>query len=77
MIINEDESHGAVADVWLDPTGNTNLNDGTNEYSACAFLFKDLPENTIRRDQADEGACEQTLSSQCVYAWAPGSTLVD
>lgn len=63
--VTEEESPGAVANLWLDPASNTNLNTGT-EFSACAFVFKYLPENTIRRGQNDDGSCEQTLSKKCV-----------
>ena len=44
----------AVARLWLDPYNRTNLNDGENDYSACAFIFKSLSANTLSRGQSDE-----------------------
>jgi hypothetical protein len=47
----------AVANLWLDPWKGVNLNDGVNPFSACAYVFKTLPENTIRRGQNDDTTC--------------------
>ncbi len=52
--------HGAgdppdvIARLWLDEYDDVNLNDGDNQFSACAYIFKALPENTVRRGQDDE-----------------------
>lgn len=58
----------AVANLWLDPFEGVNLNDGSNPFSARAYVLKTLPENTIRRAQDDDTSCEQTLSKNCVAA---------
>ncbi|KAJ9606929.1 hypothetical protein H2200_008940 [Cladophialophora chaetospira] len=63
-----EESPDAVANVWLDPFKGTDLNNGGNPYSACAFSFKGLPQNTIERGQHDDGTCTQMLSQKCVAA---------
>ena len=58
----------AVASIWLDPFEDVNLNDGSNSYSSCAYILKQLPENTIRRGQDDDTSCHQMLSKDCVEA---------
>ena len=63
--VTEEESFGAVASLWLDPSPSIDLN-WVQSFSACAFVFRYLPENTIRRGQDDDGSCEQTLSRKCV-----------
>ena len=45
-----------------------NLNDGENEYSACAYLYKTLPRNTNLRGAKDDTSCEQMFSRDCVDA---------
>lgn len=64
-VLTED-SPGAVANVWLDSYTDIHLDYGGNYYSACAYIFKGLPSNTIRRGQQDDGSCTQTLSKKCV-----------
>ena len=54
--------------LWLGTPEGTNLNDGTNPYSACAIAFTYLPPNTINKGQHDDGTCYQTLSKVCVDA---------
>ena len=55
----------AVANVWLDPFVGIDLNSG-EVFSACAYLYKDLPRNTLLRGQGDDTTCEQMLSRKCV-----------
>ncbi len=59
-------SPDAAINIWLDPYMGVDLNDYENPYSACAFVFKSLPFNTILRGQGDDGTCEQTLSKKCI-----------
>lgn len=66
--VNTSSSPGAAADIWLDPFTSTNLAAGNNWYSACAIIFRNLPNNLIRRGQMDVGNCEQMLSPECVHA---------
>ncbi|ETN46473.1 uncharacterized protein HMPREF1541_00658 [Cyphellophora europaea CBS 101466] len=66
--VNTSSSPGAEADVWFDPFTSTDLTSGTNWYSACSFIFRNLPNNLIRRGQTDRGICSQMLSSECVHA---------
>ena len=61
-------SPGAIANIWLDPFTDINLNNGENSFSACAYIFKGLPENTIRRGQDDDTSCTTMLSKKCVDA---------
>lgn len=61
-------SPGAVANVWLDPFTNVELTNGRNDYSACAYIFKSLPYNTMLRGQDDDTSCEQMLSKECIAA---------
>ena len=56
----------AVANVWLDPYEGVDLNDGELGYSACAYLYTQLPANTNLRGQEDDTTCEQMLSKSCV-----------
>lgn len=69
-------SPGAVANVWLDPFEDINLSDGDNGFSACAYIFKGLPYNTMLRGQQDDSSCTQTLSEKCVKAitWRAAET---
>lgn len=69
-------SPGAVANVWLDPFTSVDLTDGSNPFSACGYIFKDLPYNTMLRGQHDDGSCEQMLSNDCINAitWRAGET---
>lgn len=69
-------SPGAYANVWLDTFTDIDLTDGSNGFSACAYIFKDLPYNTMLRGQDDDGSCEQTLSKECIAAisWRAAET---
>jgi hypothetical protein len=58
----------ASANIWLDPFKGEDLNDGTNPYSACAYIIKQIPENTNRLGQDDPTNCESTLSQSCINA---------
>ena len=55
----------AIANVWLDPKDGVDLNSG-EVFSACAYVYKNLPANTLRRGQQDDGTCVQMLSKSCV-----------
>ena len=52
-----ENSPGGVDHIWLDPYLDINLQSGSNGYSACAYIFMGLPENTIRRGQDDDTTC--------------------
>lgn len=61
-------SPGAVANVWLDTFEDIDLTDGSNSFSACGYILKELPYNTMLRGQDDDGTCERTLSKKCIKA---------
>lgn len=61
-------SPGAVANVWLDTFTDVDVTNGSNDYAACAYIFKKMPYNTMLRGQNDDGSCEQMLSEQCIAA---------
>lgn len=69
-------SPGAAANLWLDPYEGIDLTDGSNSYSACAYVFKGLPYNTMLRGQHDDTSCTQMLSEKCVKAitWRAAET---
>jgi hypothetical protein len=54
--------------IWIGQPPSINLYDGSNGFSGCAFIFGDLPTNTIERGQDDDGSCYQTFSEACVTA---------
>ena len=63
-------------DFWLGTPPGVNFDNGSNPYSACAFQFGALPENTLRRGQKDDGSCEQTFSKDCVLALTDKAALI-
>lgn len=50
---------------WYDTAGQNYSSDLTIGYDSCAFIFDNLPENTIRLAQNDPGNCTTTLSNDC------------
>ena len=62
----QEDTPDAVANVWMEPFEGIDLNNGDNSFSACAYLYKLIPDNTNLRGQEDDSTCEQMLSSNCV-----------
>ena len=52
--------------LWVGQPPGIDLYSGSNGYSACGFVFTNLPVNTIERGQSDDGSCHQTFSPACV-----------
>jgi hypothetical protein len=59
---------GFDTSIWIGQPPSINLYDGSNGLNGCAYIFGDLPINTIERGQDDDGSCHQTFSEACVTA---------
>ncbi|KAI5360599.1 hypothetical protein Slin14017_G087740 [Septoria linicola] len=51
--------------LWYDTAGQNYSDDLGILYDVCTFRFGNLPENTLRLAQDDDGRCGSTLSNEC------------
>ena len=68
VVNNATNSTGIDTTIWFGMPPDRNLPQDGLSYAACAIIIDELPLDSIKRGQADNGSCEQTFSESCNQA---------
>ena len=65
-ILSNSDQFRVNSTIWLSTANEVDYSSPSLPFSACSFVFNQLPEKTASRRGIDNDGCESTFSRQCV-----------